>query len=84
MTAAGPPGVVGHHVQKHVVMDQKKETDKCKLLPKMGVLNVKVYQGRLKAVMIKNVKVDSLMFNITVVQKDLEQTSICSNCPKTT
>jgi len=56
LTVAGITGVIGHLVQKHVVKDPKIEEEKCKLVPEMGVHNVKVYRGRLKVAMLEIVQ----------------------------
>lgn len=56
LTVAGITGVIGHLVQKHVVKDPKIEEEKCKLVPEMGVHNVKVYRCRLKVAMLEIVQ----------------------------
>merc|ERR1712141_232310 len=68
LTVAGITGVIGHLVQKHVVKDPKIEEEKCKLVPEMGVHNVKVYRCRLKVAMLEIVQVQ-LIANGQVGQK---------------
>ena len=58
LTVVGLPGVIGHHVPKHVGMELVKDPEEYKHLLKMVDPNVKDQQGRLKTVMNKIVQVN--------------------------